>query len=545
MGIEKIRNDFGAVSSTSQPLKKQVKNRIYLSNGARDSVSFTGVGSAAGTATQSLEEILLAYMPKKIKNMVKIHKGMGEIQNQLINAVGTGFIAPLFIKFNPLSDTDEDTRTYTAWRQPVSAALAVGTQAAIVKPFNSIIENMSDTGFLGERYNATLFPSANFIKHQIKENNPDKKFTKEELKNEISKQKKLYRQRLEEMISNDKIEFTTTDLKQGKTVVNKLEMSEENFKSFFDKTLEKIIVEEELEKAKVINAKLPKKTERAIFYHTHSKEAHDVLNRLNENVFKKYTDPNFSNSENELRIISNDFKKECKAIIKDLKKGISKNKENQYVNEQLIKIVQDLRAKDANADAGTIKNLYEKISNLHKEIDDVASLKSTKEVIERVNSIVFSRTAAIDEVISTLKGIKDRLGEKGITVQEAQNIINEKIKESKDLVYNKLKAEGVADKDIPMRKEVIESTAERLKQKAGSVASCIAEQVEKYAKSNIDGYKRWTGLGVSLAILPVTCWLLNRIYPWFMDLAFPNLSNKNKKSDDTVEIQNDKKVEVK
>jgi hypothetical protein len=65
-----------------------------------------------------------------------------------------------------------------------------------------------------------------------------------------------------------------------------------------------------------------------------------------------------------------------------------------------------------------------------------------------------------------------------------------------------------------------------LKSKAQSLASCIADNLKKHVKSNIDGYKRWTGLAVSLAILPVTCWLLNRIYPWFMDKAFPELSNK-------------------
>ena len=58
------------------------------------------------------------------------------------------------------------------------------------------------------------------------------------------------------------------------------------------------------------------------------------------------------------------------------------------------------------------------------------------------------------------------------------------------------------------------------------MAKCIAEQQKKHIKSNIDGMKRWTGLGVSLAILPFTCWLLNKIYPWFMDRAFPDLSNK-------------------
>ena len=155
MGIEKIKNKFEGNSSTRFMAGPAVKNRIYLGE-IKDSTSFTGTGAATATAVRSINDILLDIMPKSAKRMVKMHEGMGEIQNQFINALGTGLVAPLFIKFNPLSDTDENTRTYTAWRQPVSAVLAVGTQCAIVKPFNDLIRWMSDIGYLGQKYNSTL-----------------------------------------------------------------------------------------------------------------------------------------------------------------------------------------------------------------------------------------------------------------------------------------------------------------------------------------------------------------------------------------------------
>ena len=126
-----------------------------------------------------------------------------------------------------------------------------------------------------------------------------------------------------------------------------------------------------------------------------------------------------------------------------------------------------------------------------------------------------------------------------LTVKEAQKIIDEKISKSDTHVWTTLRAQGLKDSDILNSDVLNESVGTRFKQKAGSLAKCIAEQMKNKAKANIDGYKRWTGLGVSLAILPVTCWMLNRIYPWFMDLAFPNLSNKQGKA------QNDKKAEVK
>ena len=92
-------------------------------------------------------------MPSSQKIMNKLAKNMGEVQNIIFNSLGTGLVAPIFIKWNPLSKTDEDTRTYSAWRQPISAVLAVVTQAGITAPFNTLINNMSNSGYLGEKYN--------------------------------------------------------------------------------------------------------------------------------------------------------------------------------------------------------------------------------------------------------------------------------------------------------------------------------------------------------------------------------------------------------
>ena len=113
-----------------------------------------------------------------------------------------------------------------------------------------------------------------------------------------------------------------------------------------------------------------------------------------------------------------------------------------------------------------------------------------------------------------------------ITVKEAQKIIDETIKNSYDAVRAQHAAKGLPEGELKNSVEWIESVATRLSEKAKSIARCIADQQKKHVKSNIDGMKRWTGLGVSLAILPFTCWLLNKIYPWFMDRAFPDLSNK-------------------
>lgn len=544
MGIEKIRSNFEA-NSTAQLLSgKNIKNRIFLGE-IKDSTSFTGAGTVAKDSIKPLKEILLEIMPGSAKRMVKMHEGMGEIQNQLINAVGTGLIAPLFIKFNPISDTDEDTRTYTAWRQPVSAVLAVGTQCAIVKPFNDIIRYMSDIGYLNQRYNASLFPSENYIKKQIKADNPNKHFTKDELKEEIKKYKDKNKQILSDMISDDKIVFKKTEIKGGKTVVSDLPMEDKDFKTLFNETLEKIIKEEKKERLNAIEHKLPKKIERGIFYHTNPEESRKVLQRISSKIKQTYNQSDFA--ADKIKTISSELNKEFKEIISELKSEIKTDPNKKDVNTVLINIVKELKNKNTDKDSSAIRILNNKINGMINTVDVVANKKTTQEIIEYVNQHIYERTNAIDELIDTLKSIQDRLLSSGISVKEAQKIINQKIEKSQTELYTKLQAKGLSEQEIKDSSEFAESLAARLKQKAGSLANCIGDQLEKHVKSNIDGYKRWTGLGVSLAILPVTCWLLNRIYPWFMDLAFPKLSNKTKgpKQDSATAVQNDKKAEVK
>ncbi len=530
MGIEKIRSGYEGNSALKISQSNPVKNRVYLGE-IKDSTSFTGAAAVAVNTTKPLQDILLEIMPKSASRMMKMHDGMGEIQNQLINAVGTGLIAPVFIKFNPLSDTDENTRTYTAWRQPVSAVLAVGTQCAIVKPFNDLIRWMADIGYLGERYNSSLFPSENYLTKLAKTQNP--KLNKDELKTEVDNLKNKYAENLKSMIEDEKIVFTKTSAKGS----SKYEMPEKDFKQLLAETIDTIIKDEEAQKLNTIDQKLPKKIERNIFYHNHPKEAIALLERVNSKITQSYSQ---ADAMPEKPIdISHHIDKELKKVIAELKREMNSDPVKKDINPELIKIVKELKDKNIEKDTSSVRILSNKIESLIKNVNVMAAKGSTKEIIEDVNKTIFLRTNSIDDVIATLTDIKNRMLNSTLTVKEAQKIIDEKISKSDTHVWTTLRAQGLKDSDILNSDVLNESVGTRFKQKAGSLAKCIAEQMKNKAKANIDGYKRWTGLGVSLAILPVTCWMLNRIYPWFMDLAFPNLSNKQGKA------QNDKKAEVK
>lgn len=519
MSIEKIKNKVDTLSGPNLFSAKAVKNRVHLDS-PQDSVSFTGTGKAAAKATTDITEYLLSIMPGGVKWMKNAHEGMGEVQNQLINAIGTGLVAPMFIKFNPFSKTDEDTRTYTAWRQPVSAVLAVCTQAAIVIPFNKLIQELSDIGYFRTGLNASLFPSDNYLKKEVKQLNPGKKFTKDEMKEAIELRKKEYSSRFVKMIEEDKIVFNTTNGVTDGT----LEMPKAEFKKLFEETLDAIIKEEKEQRLQAVQKKLPKKIERGIFLHDNPNETIVVLQRLQGKINQLYNQTNMNNSEDIINA-NKIFNKECKAVIKGLEEEIKKDSTKEKLNKELIKIVKEIRDKNTGSDPISLKLLDEKITKILNNIEIMRS-KDTKEIIEYVTETVTRRTDAIDGTIATLEKIKDKLATSDLTVKEAQAIVNEEIAKSFGTVAESLKAKGSSEAEIKSAIEWIECTGSRLTEKAKSLAKRIAEQQKKHVKANIDGMKRWTGLGVSLAILPFTCWLLNKIYPWFMDLAFPELSNK-------------------
>lgn len=54
----------------------------------------------------------------------------------------------------------------------------------------------------------------------------------------------------------------------------------------------------------------------------------------------------------------------------------------------------------------------------------------------------------------------------------------------------------------------------------------VAGKLKALTKSHIEGVKRIATLAGALAVLPVSCALLNWVYPRFMDAVFPNLSSK-------------------
>ena len=177
-----------------------VNNNVYQKQ-SFNAPSFRGKG---------LDPRITEYLDKNSGKVSKflnfVGANQGEALNIIVTAVGTAIICPLFIAFNPFSKEDEKTKQYSAWRQPISAVIALATQLTITKWFNDWFANAActrnkDGSPRFARANLIGCPPERELKIRIKREHPeyDKKQIAAEVKkrqldaekSEISRMRKL------------------------------------------------------------------------------------------------------------------------------------------------------------------------------------------------------------------------------------------------------------------------------------------------------------------------------------------------------------------
>ena len=448
---------------------ENIKNNITTPTAAKlhrqSGTNFTSRYNPADYISElKMENEIKDFMPSAVKGMKRLCDNMGETQNIILNALGTGLVAPIFIKWNPLSKTDEDTRTYSAWRQPVSAILAVVTQVGVTIPFSKMIENRANAGFYDAKYNKTLFQDDKFITKKLKRIYPytSKKQIQEMTQNKIAEQY----QNLIHMIQDNKVIMSKED-------GSPLPMDDQKFKELVDKVLQKKIDFEEGELKKCNEITIPKKLKRGEYYRNHTEEAKQIFNELNNHLAKT------SNPES--------IKNEVKQLKKQYKNG----------DKELLAIFDDILGRRGNNDAELKIALKDKLSGILRDIDyhtGFADAAQWKQGI--INYETESRINPIKESLEKLNNMKQMIANKQ-TVGQIEDYLDEIVTEKEGHRLFKFK----------LSKEV-------------------AAEMQKIVKNNLKAHKQITGLIVSFLMLPISCSLLNWCYPRFMDAFFPNLSNK-------------------
>lgn len=109
---------------------------------------------------QALKTKYLGFFGKALDYFSKT---AGEIQNIILIGIGTAFVAPIFIAFNPISKQDPKKKKYSAMRQPISAIIATALGFGINKPIADWLSKACSEGAL-EKFDMSAKPQSDFLK---------------------------------------------------------------------------------------------------------------------------------------------------------------------------------------------------------------------------------------------------------------------------------------------------------------------------------------------------------------------------------------------
>lgn len=401
-----------------------------------------------------------------MKWMSKFENNIGELQDVCINAVGTGLLAPIFIKYNPLSKTDEDTRTYSAWRQPISAVLAVCTSGLVTIPFSRLVKRMSNDGTFSEPLNKSPFQDKDFLTKQAKKNHPD--WNDARIEKHVNDTMKVQEEALLRSIRDkDTVNYTYRNITDGKITTKS--MSKKKFRDLLSRTVADLKENEQKQLDRFNNEKIPYRIERNEYFRTNPQKSKEFLDSISAKI---------NGTDN----------------IDEIKKFLESKKKSVKSDKVLKQIVSDL-IDYAGVDKESVKTKVDHMLDYHKTS---IGKNSKAEIEQMVKEGTAPRVKQYEDSIKFLgdieKAIKDNK-----SVKTIEELFNEK-KRIKNFFSESLQNKNFAEE--------------------------VVKKLKDLTKSRIDGCKRIANLIVALAVLPVACSLLNWIYPRFMAAVFPNLSNK-------------------
>ena len=436
-------------------------------------------------ASNDIAKKVDSYMPWGVQTAKKLSNSLGEVQNTMINAIGTGLIAPIFIKFNPLSNSDEDTRTYAAWRQPISAVLSILTNVYLtVKPLDKAMENMVNRGVLSDEYNRTAFQDEKFIAAELRKQHPEYSKAKidDEVKIQVNKQKEKL---LNDIRNNETIEIS----KYKQQGLHKLEP--QIFKNAVEGAIDHLIDSEKQEKKRLLEEKNVYRVRRREFYRTNNKQTLDYVSEM-ETLLE----------ESNLDKVKSALKDKIKSF-----KGSKEKEELKLITEEVLGLAGGkIPTEDHQAFIDVMKEKIQKVKD--RAIAYGPDKMADKTAVENaVKDEMANRVAAIDRNITFFEQMK----------AEIKN--------------------GKTGKEIEARFTTEATTNKRLAKKGVIFAQRVADMYKQQIKGSIKCNKQIVGVIVGLIAAPFSCELLNIVYPIFMDTFFPELSKGKKakqKANDTL-----------
>lgn len=441
-------------------------------------------------APTSLNDKIMTNLPNKksIKFMKSLEWLKGEVGGILITAIGTGLVAPFPIAYNPFvkapkGATEEEiedvknTKKYSAMRQPISAVLAILFQVSALKPIDKFLDVIFNDPRFAKHVGICNDQSAINSKSRIE--NLAKKKIKEEQPSLKGKEYKELLESTKKQIENTQVCAVADKLREsGKLMVGERALDNKHL-------------------AEIINLQID----------DYIKDAYAL--KINNDKMAYYS-------------------KKAKILVEneDYLKEIFKNAPND--STKITEYVKNLLSKESNPDVKILlEEILEKPSEIQynrikrslERIETIKSMCNGKYSFDKYLDAMSTRNARLNTIITKLKLNKIEKTDKA-TKESVEKAINSVIENCRFDESNSLLKTILHDTDT------FNFDKEKL---TGKVYKDVAKQYKEFVRNHYKGTNQIIKIAVGVGItLPITCNVLNWVYPRIMDKWFPELAGSKK-----------------
>ena len=462
--------------------------------------SFTGASSYTKEITDSL------HHAKVIRRMESLKWLKGEIGGILITALGTGFVAPIFIGFNPFVKAPKDatpeqkreitdTKLYTAMRQPISAALAILFQASVQKYIDKGLDKVFNDPEIAKFARVNLDQSKLNTESRIKDNIT--KEMKEEGKKKPSAIRAFFSQEAKEKRNAFKDEFNSrVKARQEEQLTG---VAEEFQRTGLIKPGERHLehqkvaelVNDQIDEYIKVARKLQKSADEKIPYYL------DRADMLTQNKDK-------------IQEILTPIKDKGSITTEELDTLIAQNKDNPKIKA----LLEEIKAKPEDIRMHRVERTLDRINTIETLCGGPG--KYDREIYRQQ---LIKRNNVLEDIISKLSEhkIKDPKAADAETIRET---------------IKKIAATCDFSRKSANAQEVLKNTDTFGNNITALTKKVFTDVTKRYKKLVSNHYTSWNqiskiGVGVFIT-LPITCTALNWVYPRFMEIFFPKLAGVKK-----------------
>lgn len=439
----------------------------------------------------------------------------GEVETQAINALFTSTLAPLVIRYNPASKKPKEDKAYLAWRQPLSAVIAVAGGLPATMWINKQVANLASNGYF-KNLDIRMCPHKDYLQPGFKK--MYRQYKKSENLSGMAKELGF-----DGEISGSKWPhlwlYDRAKLKNAYADKYKRETSE-----FFAALLSSDIKDIGMNDKKEIVIKNKNIKPRAI---PRMESMDDVIDYHSKYSLKNRSFGDFMRESFGFEFFAD----------KKLKSGIARELIDQVKAKEFLETIglyKDIKPEIVEKICGvarTAKAEQELGNSIPKKAVGEISKLTIRHIDHRLGKNTSSKSnLSLDQLFERL-GLID--GDESKKLTDLEGLMNEKV----DTVLFKIKSkiEKLKGADQKFEKDgkkliekVIDGKKQLVKEKVPmDIGDFALNYMGRLAKNNEDKFKnilKVTGIVGNLFVVLVTCSILNWVYPKFMDTVFPNLS---------------------